>query len=89
MARREDDDLLGHNSVAADELRSFVERVEKLEDEKKNVQEDIKEVKSEARNRGYDLKALNAVLKLRKQDREEREQEAAMVELYLSALGMD
>jgi uncharacterized protein (UPF0335 family) len=78
----------GHNSVAADELRQFVEQYESLEEEKQAVAERQREVKAEAKARGYDMKAFAEVLKLRKLDAEEREEREALRTLYADALGV-
>ncbi|MBY8974354.1 DUF2312 domain-containing protein [Rhodobacteraceae bacterium NNCM2] len=75
-------------SVAADQLRSIIERIERLEEEKKEVADQIKEVYSEAKANGYDAKTLRKVVSLRKKPAEERDEEEAMLDLYLSALGM-
>lgn len=74
--------------VAAGELRQFIERVERLEEEKAALQDDIKDVMAELKGRGYDVKAVRAILKLRKKDPDERAEEEAVLELYLNALGM-
>ncbi len=80
----------GDNSfrVAADQLRSYIERVERLSDDKSLIAEDIKEVFAEAKGTGYDTKALRTLIKLRKQDKAEREEEQAILRLYSDALGM-
>lgn len=80
----------GGNSyrVAADELRSFVERYEKLEDDKALIGEDMKEVLAEAKGRGYDTKVLKKLIALRKRDKDAVAEENAILELYGSALGM-
>ena len=75
-------------SVAADQLRSVIERIERLEDEKKEIVEQIKEVFAEAKFNGIDTKTLRKVIALRKKALEEREEEEAMIDLYLRALGM-
>ncbi len=75
-------------SIARDQLRSIVERIERLEEEKKTIADDIKEVYAEAKGNGFDVKTLRQVVRLRKQDREEREEQEAMLDLYLHALGM-
>lgn len=81
-------DLQGSVSNAAGQrLRSFIERVESLEEEKKAIADDIKEVFAEAKGEGYDVKALRAVLKYRKQDPAERSELEALVNTYLSSLG--
>jgi uncharacterized protein (UPF0335 family) len=80
----------GGNShrVAADELRTFCERIERLVDEKQTIADDIKEVKAEAKGRGYDTKALNEMLKLRAMDPDLRAEREALRQLYGQALGM-
>jgi uncharacterized protein (UPF0335 family) len=74
--------------VAAGELRQFIERVERLEEEKAALQDDIKDVMAELKGRGYDVKAVRAILRLRKQDPDERQEAEAILELYMNALGM-
>lgn len=74
--------------VAADELRSFVERIERLEAEKKDLADAIKEVFAESKGRGYDNKALREILKRRKRDRDELAEQDALLEMYAEALGM-
>jgi len=74
-------------NVAGDELRSFVERVEHLEAEKKTISDDIKDVYGEAGGRGYDVKVLRKIVALRKQDADERAEMDAILETYLHALG--
>ena len=73
---------------AKDQLRSIVERVEKLEEEKKAITDDVRDVYAEAKANGYDVKALRTVVKLRKQDVNERKEQEAILETYLHALGM-
>lgn len=75
-------------SVSKDQLRSFVERIERLEEEKQALGEDIKEVYAEAKGNGFDTKVLRTVVRLRKQDSSERAEQDAMLDLYLHALGM-
>ncbi len=77
----------GATTVAAERLRSFLERVERLEEEKSTIAGDIKEVFAEAKGEGYDTKTLRKVIRLRKMDRAKREEEEALLELYISALG--
>jgi uncharacterized protein (UPF0335 family) len=74
--------------VAAGELRQFIERVERLEEEKAAISDDIKDVMAELKGRGYDVKAVRAILRLRKQDPNERQEAEAILELYMTALGM-
>lgn len=79
----------GHNVVAADQLRSFVERIERLEEEKAALATDIREVFAEAKSVGYDIKALRKVIKLRAMDTSDRINEQHLVETYARALGLD
>ena len=74
--------------VAKDHLKAFVERIERLEEEKKTISDDIRDVFAEAKGNGYDVKALRTVIKLRKQDKDERKEQEAILEVYLQALGM-
>jgi len=74
--------------VARDQLRSIVERVERLEEEKKAIADDIKEVYGEAKANGFDTKTLRTVVRLRKQEAAERQEQEAMLDLYMHALGM-
>jgi len=76
------------DSVAQDQLKAFVERIERLEEEKKAIADDIKEIYAEAKGNGFDTKVLRQVIRIRKQDRSERLEQEAILELYLSALGM-
>ena len=73
---------------AKDHLKAFVERIERLEEEKKTIADDIKDVYAEAKGNGFDIKALRAVVRLRKQDSDERKEQEAILETYLLALGM-
>jgi uncharacterized protein (UPF0335 family) len=85
---------MGHNSgndaynVTADELRQFVERFEQLESEKKDVAEQQKELLSEAKGRGYDTKVMKKVIALRKRKPDDIAEEQAVLDMYMSALGM-
>ncbi|NRG17312.1 DUF2312 domain-containing protein [Rhizobiales bacterium] len=74
--------------VAGDQLRAFVERIERLEEEKKVIADDIKDVYAEAKGNGFDVKILRKVISLRKKKPEEREEEDAVLDLYMHALGM-
>ena len=74
--------------IAQGQLRSLVERIERLEEEKTTIAGDIKEVYAEAKANGFDTKILRKVVRLRKVDRAEREEEEALIDLYLHALGM-
>lgn len=84
---------VGHNSEAVhrfakDQLKAFVERIERLDEEKKSIADDIKDVFAEAKSNGFDVKALRAVIRLRKQDAQERNEHQLILETYLNALGM-
>ena len=73
---------------AKDQLKAFVERVERLEEEKKTIADDIKDVYAEAKANGFDVKALRIIVRLRKQDADERKEQEAILETYMHALGM-
>ena len=75
------------NATAQGRLRSIIERLERLEEDKQAVMIDMKEVFAEAKGEGYDVKILRKVLRLRKQDKAKRQEEEAILDLYLSALG--
>jgi uncharacterized protein (UPF0335 family) len=75
-------------SFAQGQIRSIVERIERLEEEKKTIAGDIKEVYAEAKANGFDTKILRKVISIRKKDRHEREEEEAVLDLYMQALGM-
>ena len=74
--------------VAREQLRSVVERIERLEEEKKAIADDIRDVYAEAKANGFDTKVLRQVVRLRKQDLTERQEQEAVRDLYLQALGM-
>ena len=73
---------------AKDQLKAFVERVERLEEEKKTISDDIRDVYAEAKATGFDVKALRTIVRLRKQDIDERKEHEAILETYMHALGM-
>lgn len=79
---------MADHGVARDQLRAFVERIERLEDEKKAIADDIREVYAEAKGNGFDTKVLRQVVRIRKQDKAERLEQEAILDLYLHALGM-
>ena len=79
---------MGGGQVAADELRLLIERAERLEEEKKGISDDIKDVYSEAKGRGYDAAAIRKILAIRKKKKEEWQEEEAILEVYMIALGM-
>ena len=74
--------------VTADELRQFIERIERLEAEKKDISDQQKEVLAEAKGRGYDIKVIRKLITLRRRDQGEVAEEEAVLELYKEALGM-
>ena len=76
------------HGVARDQLRSFIERIERLEEEKKTIADDIKDVYGEAKVTGFDTKILKKVIAIRKQDKDERMEQEAILDTYLAALGM-
>ena len=75
-------------TVAAGQLRAFIERIERLKEEKKTIADDIKEVYAEAKGTGFDTKAVRTIIRLRKKDQAERQEEEAIIDLYMAALGM-
>lgn len=76
-------------TVAAAELRQFIERIERLEEEKSAISDDIKDVIGEAKGRGYDTKAIRTIIRLRKKDANERLEEESILQTYMAALGME
>ena len=76
------------SNFAGGQLKAIVERIERLEEEKKTIAADIKEVYAEAKGNGFDIKILRKVISLRKKEPAERSEEEAMIDLYLAALGM-
>lgn len=76
------------DNSAAEELRSFVERIERLEEEKSNIGSDIKDVYGQAKSRGYDTKIIRKIVALRKKEPHEREEEEQLLELYRQAIGV-
>ena len=77
----------GGDPIAGDQLKSIVERIERLEEEKKTISDDIKEVYAEAKGNGYDVKVLRMVIRIRKRDASERAEEEAILDLYLQTVG--
>jgi uncharacterized protein (UPF0335 family) len=74
--------------IAKEHLRAFVERVERLEEEKKAIADDVRDVYAEAKANGFDVKALRSIVRLRKQDADERKEQEAILATYMLALGM-
>lgn len=83
------DENAGVENVAAAELRQFIERIERLEEEKSSISDDIKDVFGEAKGRGYDTKAMKTIIRLRKKDANERMEEESILQTYMAALGME
>jgi uncharacterized protein (UPF0335 family) len=79
---------MAKTSFAKDQLKTLIERIERLEEEKAALSNDIKEVYAEAKGNGFDTKAIRKVVRIRKMDAAEREEQDAILELYMSALGM-
>src|SRR6478672_5440615 len=75
-------------SFAKDQLKAIIERIERLEEEKKTISDDIRDVYAEAKGNGFDVKALRTIVRLRKQDANERAEEETILETYMQALGM-
>ena len=76
------------DSVAQDQIRAFIERIERMEEEKAAISADIKEIYAEAKGNGFDTKILRRIVNIRKQDANERMEQDALLELYMGALGM-
>ena len=77
-----------NTKFAKDQLKAFVERIERLEEEKKTISDDIRDVYAESKGNGFDVKALRAIVRLRKQDANERAEQETILETYMQALGM-
>ena len=75
------------NSAAQSQLKSVIERIERLEEDKAAVASDLKEVYAEAKGEGFDVKIVRKVVRLRKQDAAKRQEEEALIDLYISAIG--
>lgn len=90
IARHNSDANIGGDvdGVASNQLRAFIERIERLEEEKKTIADDIKEVYGESKSMGYDTKILRKVVSIRKLDQNERMEQEAVLDTYLAALGM-
>ena len=77
------------DNVAADQLRLFIERIERLEEEKKGIADDVKVVYAEAKANGYDTKTMRAIVRLRRMEKNARQEADALLETYRVALGLD
>lgn len=92
MGKQSEPAGVGHNSggeVSSERLRSYVQRIEKLEEAKASAQEDIRDVYSEAKSTGFDVKIIRQIVRLRKVDIEKRREQEELLDLYKSALGME
>lgn len=76
------------HSFAKGQLKAIIERIERLEEEKKTISDDIKDVYGEAKGNGFDVKVLRTIIRMRKQDADERQEQETILETYLQALGM-
>lgn len=79
---------IGHNSVNKDQIKAIIERIERKEEEKKTISDDIRDIYTEAKGDGYDVKALRTIVRMRKLDASERSEQEAILDTYMSALGM-
>jgi uncharacterized protein (UPF0335 family) len=78
----------GHNVIAKDQLRAIIERIERLEEEKKVISDDVRDIYKEADGNGFDVKALRTIVRMRKQDAHERQEQETILETYMQAMGM-
>lgn len=85
---QEQDEDAGSPEISANRLKSFIERVERLEEEKKTLAEDIRDVYAEAKSTGFEPKVMRKIVSLRKTNLEKRREEQELLELYMAALGM-
>ena len=79
---------MAEGNVAADQLRLFIERIERLEEEKKGLADDVRDVYAEAKSNGYDSKTMRRIVALRKMETHVRQEAAALMDIYASALGL-
>jgi len=79
---------MSEGKVAADQLRLFIERIERLEEEKKGIADDVKDVYAEAKANGYDTKTMRAIVRLRKMEKHTRDEMDALLDTYRTALGL-
>ncbi len=86
---KRDDITTGTEEVNAGHLRAFIERIERLEEEKKALSDDIKDVYGEAKGNGFDVKIMRKIISIRRLDRDKRIEEETILDLYLAALGMN
>jgi uncharacterized protein (UPF0335 family) len=79
---------MADGTVAADQLRLFIERIERLEEEKKGISDDVRDVYNEAKSNGYDIKTMRAIVRLRRMEAHARQEADALLETYRQALGL-
>ena len=79
---------MSEGNVAADQLRLFIERIERLEEEKKGIADDVKDVYAEAKGSGFDAKTMRTIVRLRKMEKDARDEMDALLEMYRTALGL-
>jgi uncharacterized protein (UPF0335 family) len=80
---------IGHNTAfAKDQLKAIIERIERMEEEKKTISDDIRDIYAEAKGNGYEVKALRTIVRMRKQDADDRRAQETILETYMHALGM-
>ena len=79
---------MAEGTVAADQLRLFIERIERLEEERKGIADDVKDVYAEAKSNGYDTKTMRAIVRLRRMETHQRQEADALLETYRNALGL-
>ncbi len=79
---------MSSNSIASDQLRLYIERIERLEEDKKGIADDIKDVYAEAKSTGFDTKTMRAIVKLRKMEKHHRDEAEALLDTYKVALGL-
>ncbi len=89
QANKKDPVVTGTEEVNAGHLRAFIERIERLEEEKKALSDDIKDVYAEAKGNGFDVKIMRKIVSIRKQDRDKRREEEEILDLYMAALGIN
>lgn len=89
MGKKKEATIDNPHGAAREELLEFIERVERLEEEKKTIADDIKDVYGEAKGKGFDTKIMRTLIKIRKQDREERMEQEAILHTYMRAIGMN
>ena len=83
------DPTIGHNTAfAKDQLKAIIERIERMEEEKKTISDDIRDIYAEAKGNGFEVKALRTIVRMRKQDDAERREAETILETYMHALGM-